>query len=107
VPFGAEGRSLLQVLSVAGGPVAGQAFLGEVRIIRATSTTRGELIVVDANRILTGRGLDFPLEPGDVVFVPRSALGDWNVALGQILPSLQVLGGVLTPITLIESLSED
>lgn len=107
VPFGAEGRTLLQVLSIAGGPVAGQAFLSEVRIIRATSTTRGELIVLDANRILTGRGLDFPLEPGDVVFVPRSALGDWNVALGQILPSLQVLGGILTPITLIESLRED
>ena len=107
VPFGAEGRTLLQVLSIAGGPVAGQAFLSEIRIIRASSPTRGELIVLDANRILTGRGLDFPLEPGDVVFVPRSALGDWNVALGQILPSLQVLGGVLTPITLIESLSDD
>lgn len=107
VPFGADGRTLLQVLTIAGGPIAGQAFLGEIRIIRATSTTKGELIVLDAKRMLTGHALDFQLQPGDVVFVPRSALGDWNVALGQILPSLQVLGGVLTPITLIESLRSD
>lgn len=106
VPFGADGRTLLQVLAMAGGPVAGQAQLGDIRVIRTASPTQGELIIIDATRMLTGRGLDFPLEPGDVVFVPRSALGDWNVAIGQILPSLQLLGGVLTPITLIESLKD-
>lgn len=105
VPFGADGRTLLQVLSIAGGVVPGQAYLPEIRVIRATSPTRGELIVIDAQAMLAGRGLDFPLEPGDVVFVPRSAMGEWNLALAQILPSLQVLGGILTPITLIESLS--
>jgi len=107
VPFGADGRTLLQVLSVAGGPVGGQALLSDIRIIRTASPTQGELIVVDATRMLTGRGLDFPLEPGDVVFVPRSALGNWNVAIGEILPSLQLIGGVLTPITLIESLKNN
>jgi polysaccharide biosynthesis/export protein len=107
VTYGAEGRTLLQVLSMAGGPVAGQALLSDIRIIRTASPTQGELIIVDATRMLTGKGLDFPLEPGDVVFVPRSALGDWNVAIGEILPSLQLIGGVLTPITLIESLKND
>ncbi|CAN1549634.1 Wza Periplasmic protein involved in polysaccharide export, contains SLBB domain of b-grasp fold [Paracoccaceae bacterium] len=105
VAFGAEGRTLLQVLSIAGGPIPGASHPAEIRIIRATSTTTGELILVDASAMLAGRGLDFPLEPGDVVFVPRSALGSWNVAIGEILPSLQLLGGVLTPITLIESLA--
>lgn len=107
VAFGTEGRTLLQVIAMAGGTVAGQAQASEIRIIRTASPTQGELIVVDATRMLTGRGLDFPLEPGDVVFVPRSGLGDWNVAIGEILPSLQLLGGVLTPITLIESLKQD
>jgi polysaccharide biosynthesis/export protein len=107
IAFGAEGRTLLQVLSMAGGPVPGQAHLAEIRIIRTASPTQGELIVVDATAMLAGRGLDFPLEPGDVVFVPRTVLGDWNVAIGEILPSLQVIGGVLTPITLIESLKND
>jgi polysaccharide export outer membrane protein len=107
VPFGANGRTLLQALTEAGGPEAGKALLREIRIIRTASPTQGELIVVDATRMLTGRGLDFPLEPGDVVFVPRSVLGDWNVAIGEILPSLQLIGGVLTPITLIESLNNN
>jgi len=107
IAFGSDGRSLLQVLSMAGGPVAGQAQLSEIRIVRTVSPTQGELIVVDATRMLSGRGLDFPLEPGDVVFVPRTTLGDWNVAIGEILPSLQVIGGVLTPITLIQSLKKD
>lgn len=107
VPFGAEGRTLLQVLSIAGGPVPGQAQLADIRIVRTSSPTQGELIIVDARRMLEGKGLDFSLEPGDVVFVPRSTLGDWNVAIGEILPSLQLIGGVLTPITLIENLKSD
>jgi polysaccharide export outer membrane protein len=106
VPFGTDGRTLLQVLSMVGGPKPGSAYLSDVRVIRAFTPTRGELIVVDVAAMLAGRGLDFPLEPGDVVFVPRSALGDWNVALGEILPSLQLISGVLTPITLIQSLKE-
>lgn len=107
VAFGTEGRTLMQVLTIAGGPVPGQALLDQIRIIRTTSPTQGELIVVDATRMLSGKGLDFPLEPGDVVFVPRSALGDWNVAVDEILPSLQLLGGVLVPITLIETLTTE
>lgn len=107
VAFGSDGRSLMQALSIAGGPVDGEALLKEIRIIRTSSPTQGELIVVDATRTLTGGGLDFPLEPGDVVFVPRSTLGDWNTAIGQILPSLQLIGGVLVPITLIESLKNN
>ncbi len=105
VPFGTDGRTLLQVLSLAGGAMPGQSYLREVRVIRAQSPTRGELIMVDVEAMLAGRGLDFPLEPGDVVFVPRSAIGEWNAALAQVLPSLQVLGGILTPITLIQSLT--
>jgi len=106
VAFGAEGRTLMQALSLAGGATQGEARLREVRIIRSFSPTSGELIVADVQKMLTGRGLDFPLQPGDVVFVPRSAIADWNGALAQVLPSLQVLGGVLTPITLIEALRE-
>jgi polysaccharide export outer membrane protein len=47
------------------------------------------------------------LEPGDVVSVPLSEHGDWNSAVVQILPSLQLLGGILTPITLIQNLNGD
>lgn len=105
IPYGAEGRTLLQVLSMAGGPQSGVAQLGAIRIVRSSSPTTGELIVFDARRALEGRGLDLPLEPGDVIYVPSTELGDWNAAVAQILPSLQLLGGVLTPINLIQNLN--
>lgn len=106
VSFGAEGRTLLQALTIAGGPDLSQAQLAEVRVVRAFSPTTGELIVVDARKMLAGEALDFPLALGDVVFVPETPLASWNGSLAQILPSLQVLGGILTPITLIQALGE-
>lgn len=106
VAFGADGRTLLEALSIAGGPTAGQAQLDEVRIIRSQSTMRGELLVIDVAAMLVGEKLDFPLRPGDVVYVPRTPLGSWNVAIGEILPSLQLIGGILTPISLIDGLRE-
>ncbi len=106
VAFGSEGRTLLQSLALAGGVDFGRARLSEVRIIRTYTPTTGELIVADAQRMLAGMALDFPLEPGDLVFVPPTPLANWNGAIEQILPSLQVLGGVLTPITLVQALGE-
>ena len=104
VPFGPEGRTLLESISMVGGYSADEAELKEIRIIRSHSPTTGELIVVDVQKMLAGRGLDFPLEPGDVVYVSRTPLGSWNVAVDTILPSLQLIGGILTPLALINSL---
>lgn len=104
VPFGPEGRTLLESISMAGGWVPDSAQLEEVRIIRSYSPTSGELIIVDMEKLLDGRGLDFPMEPGDVVYVPRTSLGSWNEAVNAILPSLQLIGGILTPLALIDSL---
>lgn len=105
VAYGAERRTRLQVLSMAGGPISGVAQLGGIRIVRSNSPTPGELIVFDARKSLSERGLDLPLKPGEMVYVPSSELGDWNSAVAQILPSLQVLGGILTPINLIQNLN--
>ena len=104
ITFGADGRTLLEALSVAGGPIEPKARLNEIRIIRSFSATRGELILVDASDMLAGKRLDFALEPGDVIYVPQSVIGSWNQAVGEILPGLQLISGILTPIALIDSL---
>jgi polysaccharide export outer membrane protein len=106
IAFGESGRSLLEVLSIAGGPDAGTALLKEVRIIRTLTPTRGELLVLDVRGMLRGERLDFELEPDDVIYVPRSALGSWNEAIRQILPSLQLLSGAIAPVALITTLAE-
>jgi polysaccharide export outer membrane protein len=105
VAFGATGRTLLEALAIAGGQIPVTAQMDGIRIIRSYSPTRGELIVFDATVTITGRGPDFPLEPGDVVYVPQSAIGDWNAALSVIVPSLELIGGIITPIALIDSLN--
>lgn len=80
--------------------------LGHVRIIRSLSTTRGELIVVDLERIMRGEALPFQLMPGDIVYIPKSAMGDWNDAINDILPSLQAMSAILQPFVQLKFLSE-
>lgn len=106
VPFSENGRTLLQTLSEVGGPIRGKAILSEIRVIRSFSPTEGELIVVNVEKMLAGKNLDFPLEPNDVVYVPQSIISDWNNAISEILPSLQLIGGILTPFTIVKALQE-
>jgi polysaccharide biosynthesis/export protein len=77
-----------------------------VRIIRSLSATRGELIVVDFERILRGEALPFQLMGGDVVYVPKSNFGTWNDVINEILPTLQAISALLQPFVNIKFLTE-
>ncbi|HDQ03883.1 MAG TPA: sugar transporter [Deltaproteobacteria bacterium] len=80
--------------------------LNYVRIIRSYSATRGELIVVDFERIMRGETMAMPLRNGDIVYVPRSALGGWNDAISEMLPSLQMFSALLAPFVQIKYLRD-
>lgn len=106
VPMPNGRLSLSQALASAGiGETRGNT--EHVRIIRSLSATRGELMVIDQNRIMRGESLPFPLTEGDIVYVPRSAVGNWNQAIQEILPSLQAVSAVLQPFVSIKYLSEN
>ncbi len=105
VTYGESGRSLLEALSMSGGPEPGSARLSEVRVLRGLSPIELELIVVDVAAMLRGEAQDLPLLPDDVVYVPRSALGNWNVVIATVLPSLQLISNTLSPVALLESLN--
>ncbi len=100
--------TLLQALAQVGFGVRErtQAKLSDVRVIRSEGD-RGELFIVDAESILQGEAAPFELLPGDIVFVPNTALATWNEALSQLIPTLQVVSGVLSPFVQIKYLSED
>ena len=77
-----------------------------IRIIRSHSATRGELMVIDFEKILRGDALTIPLKQGDIIYVPKSGVGDWNDALAEILPSLQTISALLQPFVNIKFLTQ-
>lgn len=106
VPFVNGRLSLLQALAQAGFGFRdfAQGSLSNTHIIRSYGD-RGELYIVDAQRILNGEAAPFELAPGDVVYVPATGLTTWNEIISTILPSLQTVAGVLTPFVDIKYLS--
>ena len=77
-----------------------------VRIIRSLSPTHGQLMVVDMSKMLDGHVMPMPMMNGDIVFVPTTDVGNWNEAISQILPSLQLISGTLQPFVQIKYLND-
>ena len=107
VPFVNGRLDILQALAQSGIGFAerAQGKLSEVRVIRSEAD-RGEFFVIDVNKILAGRAGSFSLAPGDIVFVPETAMTTWNEALLTILPTLQTISGILEPFVQIKFLSQ-
>lgn len=106
LPFVNGQLSLSQAIASADPILVGSA-IKYVRIIRSISPTSGELIIVDFDRIMSGDAPPFMLAAGDVVFLPRSTLGTWNDALGEIMPSLQAVSTLLQPYVTIKYLTNN
>ncbi len=107
VPFRNGRLDLLQALADAGFGARERATgkLSETRVIRSQGD-RGQLFVIDAERMLNGEAGPFPLVPGDIVFVPQTGIAGWNEAMAELLPTLQVVSGMLTPFVQIRYLSQ-
>jgi polysaccharide export outer membrane protein len=103
-----DGRlTLLQALAQVGFGITEhvQGKLSETCVIRSEAD-RGELFIVDAERILNGEAAPFELMAGDVVYVPPTWITSWNQVLDQLIPTLQAVSGVLTPFVQIKYLSQ-
>ncbi len=101
-----DGMGLLEIISRAEGVRNGIARLDEVRIIRSLSPVSGEFITIDAEQIFAGTAPDFPLEVGDIVYVPQNALGDWNDVVNAIKPSFELVTSSLQPFVQLKFLTE-
>jgi polysaccharide export outer membrane protein len=80
--------------------------LQNVRIIRSLTTTSGELLVVDVEKIRRGETLPMQLMEGDVVYIPKNAFGTWNDAIAEMLPSLTAVSSLLQPFVSIKYLTQ-
>ena len=84
------GMTTLQALALAGGS-KNTAVLADMRVIRG-DLDNPELIRVDLRGVDNGKGpRDIVLAQNDVIYVPRSAIGDWNNFINlYIRPTLEV-----------------
>ncbi len=107
IPFQSGALSLLQALSVADLdlPNYTQARLSQIHLIRARGDS-ADFMVLDARKVLNGTAPDFPLEPGDILFVPPTDVATWNQVLTLLLPSLTTISDLLNPFVSIKYLSQ-
>jgi polysaccharide export outer membrane protein len=105
IPLSASGMNLAQAIASAELRDAG-ASIHYVRIIRSFTPDKGELLVIDFEKVLKGKTVPMQLQEGDIVYVPKSAFGSWNDALADMLPSLQVFSSALQPFVNIKYLKQ-
>jgi polysaccharide export outer membrane protein len=89
---------IAQVLSQAGG-LTRDAKKNKVRILRPVEgTTRRYVIEVDVAELFDGKGLDIPLQPGDIVYIPRSYSRQfWQTFSSVALPMLPYILYIVAP----------
>jgi hypothetical protein len=69
-----------------------------------TSAQRGQVVVVrgdinnpqiyeiNALAMMEGKSLEkFTLQKGDIVYIPRTLIADWNVFVNQLIPSFSAI----------------
>ena len=90
--------TVLDVLAQAGGPNE-DAAPQQIGVYRAGS--RQVEVINFADLINVSRSVNYALEDGDVVFVPKSALAEVGYVMRQLAPSISVLTFGLTAKTLV------
>lgn len=105
VPMMPAGLSIAQAIAAAELRDAGHDSR-HIRIIRSLTANRGELIVLDFDKIVRGDALPYPLRDGDIIYVPKNSFGTWNDAIAEMLPSLQFISAVLQPFVQIRYLEK-
>lgn len=84
------GLTLFKALAIAGG-YTDTAVLKDMRVIRG-NLDNPKLIRVNMKKTTKGKEMkDLILAQNDVIFVPRSAIGNWNAFVKKIRPTVELL----------------
>lgn len=83
--------TMAQALGQAGG-ATDLAVSSSTRVIRG-DPLKPLLIAADFDKVLRDGDLrfDVPLQPGDIIYVPRSPIGDWNAFVTKLRPTMEFL----------------
>jgi len=88
------GMTLLELLAKSGG--LKETNSRHIKIIRG-GLINPTVYNINIRDMQLGRILDFPVQPKDIVFVPRDPVSEWNVIIRQITPSIQLINGLAGP----------
>lgn len=85
------GLTLLQAIGKAGGQKE-EALIDEIRVIRG-GLDKPQIIASNVRTIFEEGDMtrDIRLEKNDIIYVPRSKIGNWNTFLSKIRPTLDLL----------------
>jgi len=83
--------TMAQALGQAGG-ATDLAVSSSARVIRG-DPLKPLLIAADFDKVLREGDFrfDVPLQPGDIIYVPRSPIGDWNAFVAKLRPTMDFL----------------
>ena len=88
--FGYQERlTLTQLISHAGG-YKETANINQVAVIR-DYIKNPSVYIIDLEKIIEGKSIDFMLKPYDIAFIPKSHVGDWKVFPDMVTPSFNAL----------------
>jgi polysaccharide biosynthesis/export protein len=105
VPFYAN-MTMAEVIAGAGGWTDNAQFK-EARLIR-WSVNEPVIVEVDLQQLILdgNRRIDQVLRPNDVVFIPRTAMADYNAVLNQLMPTLTFITQGLQPVILWQQITK-
>ena len=72
-------------------------------IIIRGGLAKSRMYKVDLDGILCGAVQNVPLKPGDIVYIPKDNISEYNVFIRKLLPTAQLINMILTPATWMSS----
>ena len=88
------GTGIIEVLTSAGWMK--ETHWQHVIVIR-DGLSNPKLYKVDVDGILAGRCRNMALKPGDIIYVPKDNMSEYNVFVRKLLPTAQLVGLVTSP----------
>jgi polysaccharide export outer membrane protein len=100
------GMTVVDALGKAAG-YSKDAYLPSLRVLRG-GLDDPQVLPVDLDQLLHNGQLtqNMLLKNQDIVYVPRSRIGDWNAFMKNLIPTLDVMSKALEPIILYQTIAD-
>ncbi|MDD3118177.1 MAG: SLBB domain-containing protein [Victivallales bacterium] len=89
-----ENMTLIQLIAYANGLKDTNA--ENILVIRG-GMVHPKVYKINVDQLMTGKGIDFALEPNDIVYVPRGGLSEYNTTIRKLFPTAELINLLMGP----------